>query len=105
MMEKLKCLVYTSKKEFVDDLDLIWANYKKYNAYSSPHLTHAPLITRKVAGSLVRLISDIVVRDRAEVEALECRFANIPADDEDSDDEPIMSSRGRFDRIISPSWL
>jgi transcriptional activator SPT7 len=46
----------------------------------------------------VFLIPDIVVRDRAEVEAEERRMQHLDAEldgMEDSDDEPIMASRGR----------
>jgi len=53
---------------------------------------------RKETEKLVPLIPNVVVRDRAEVEAEERRQQHGDAnldDDEDSDDEPIISSRGR----------
>ena len=53
------------------------------------------LFMRKETEKLVPLIPTIVIRDRAEVEAEERRLhANLEGE-EDSDDEPIMSSRGR----------
>lgn len=99
IMKKLKQLAYHSKQEFVDDLHLIWANCLKYNqAPDHPIRKHA-LFMRKETDRLVPLIPDIVIRDRAEVEAEE-RRQRIAAGDiddgaEDSDDEPIMASRGR----------
>lgn len=51
---------------------------------------------RKETEKLVPLIPDIVIRDRAEVEAEERRLQLADLDGaEESDDEPIMSSRGR----------
>ncbi|KAF2260993.1 hypothetical protein CC78DRAFT_471563 [Lojkania enalia] len=99
MMKKLKQLQYKSKKEFVDDLMLIWANCLKYNADPSHFLRKKALYMKKETEKLVPLIPDIIVRDRAEVEAEERRMRTGDADAdgaEDSDDEePIMASRGR----------
>ncbi|KAF2200546.1 hypothetical protein GQ43DRAFT_373564 [Delitschia confertaspora ATCC 74209] len=99
MMKKLKQLQYKSKKEFVDDLMLIWSNCLKYNADPAHFLRKKALYMKKETEKLVPLIPDIVVRDRAEVEAEERRMRNGDADAdgaEDSDDEePIMASRGR----------
>ncbi|KAF2144510.1 uncharacterized protein K452DRAFT_295944 [Aplosporella prunicola CBS 121167] len=99
MIKKLKSLVYKSKKEFVDDLNLIWSNCLKYNADPAHFLRKKALYMRKETEKLVPLIPDITVRDRAEVEAEERRLQSIDADlegVEDSDDEePIMASRGR----------
>ncbi|KAH7138022.1 transcriptional activator spt7 [Dendryphion nanum] len=98
MMKKLKQLHYKSKKEFVDDLMLIWANCLKYNAEPSHFLRKKALYMRKETEKLVPLIPDITIRDRAEVEAEERRMRNGDAfadGAEDSDDEPIMASRGR----------
>jgi len=99
MTKKLKQLAYQSKKQFVDDLILIWSNCLKFNT-SPDHLfrKHA-LFMRKETDKLVPLIPEIIIRDRAEVEAEERRqqIANGDLDDgpEESDDEPIMASRGR----------
>ncbi|RMZ75754.1 hypothetical protein DV737_g5140, partial [Chaetothyriales sp. CBS 132003] len=99
MTKKLKSLSYKSKKEFVDDLYQIWKNCLKFNS-SPDHLfrKHA-LFMQKETDKLAPLIPEIVVRDRAEVEAEERRqqIANGELDDgaEESDDEPIMASRGR----------
>ena len=99
MTKKLKGLQYKSKKDFVDDLYQIWKNCLKFNS-SPEHLfrKHA-LFMQKETDKLAPLIPEIIVRDRAEVEAEERRqqIANGELDDgaEESDDEPIMASRGR----------
>jgi transcriptional activator SPT7 len=89
MMKKLKQFQYKSKKEFVDDLMLIWSNCLKYNADPAHYLRKKALYMKKETEKLVPLIPDIVVRDRAEVEAEERRMRNADADAdgaEDSDD-------------------
>ncbi|KAF2813671.1 transcriptional activator spt7 [Mytilinidion resinicola] len=99
MMKKLKGLQYKSKKEFVDDLMLIWSNCLKYNADPAHFLRKKALYMKKETEKLVPLIPEIVVRDRVEVEAEERRMRNGDVDVdgvEDSDDEePLMASRGR----------
>ena len=96
MTKKLKGLQYKSKQEFVDDLYLIWSNCLKYNASPEHPLRKHAIYMRKETEKLVPLIPEIVIRDRAEVEAEERRlqFAELDGGEE-SDDEPIMSSRGR----------
>ncbi|CAG8897040.1 unnamed protein product [Penicillium nalgiovense] len=96
MTKKLKGLQYRSKQDFVDDLTLIWANCLKYNTNTEHPLRKHALYMRKETEKLVPLIPDIVIRDRAEVEAEERRLQLAENDGaEESDDEPIMSSRGR----------
>lgn len=98
MTKKLKAVQFKSKQEFVDDLNLIWANCLKYNANPEHFLRRHALFMRKETEKLVPLIPDIVIRDRAEVEAEERRQHAAENDlegAEDSDDEPIISSRGR----------
>ena len=98
MTKKLKAVQYKSKQDFVDDLNLIWANCLKYNANPEHFLRKHALYMRKETEKLVPLIPDIVIRDRAEVEAEERRLHSADGDvdgGEESDDEPIMSSRGR----------
>lgn len=96
MTKKLKALQYKSKQEFVDDLNLIWANCLKYNASPEHYLRKHALYMRKETEKLVPLIPDIIIRDRAEVEAEERRNQLGELDDgEESDDEPIMNARGR----------
>lgn len=97
MTKKLKTFLYKSKADFVSDLDLIWSNCLKYNADPSHPLRRNANCMRREAEKLVPLIPDIVVRPRAEVEAEERRKQNGIEDDagDESDDEPIMSSRGR----------
>lgn len=96
MTKKLKGLQYRSKQDFVDDLNLIWSNCLKYNTNPEHFLRKHALYMRKETEKLVPLIPDIVIRDRAEVEAEERRLQLAELDGaEESDDEPIMSSRGR----------
>lgn len=96
MTKKLKALQYKSKQEFVDDLNLIWSNCLKYNTNPEHFLRKHAMYMKKETEKLVPLIPDIVIRERAEVEAEERRLqmAELDGGDE-SDDEPIMSSRGR----------
>jgi len=98
MQKKLRGTQYKSKAEFVSDLSLIWNNCLKYNANPDHFLRKKALAMRKETEKLVPLIPNIVIRDRAEVEAEERRQNNghtLVDDEEDSDDEPIISSRGR----------
>jgi transcriptional activator SPT7 len=89
MMKKLKGLQYKSKKEFVDDLNLIWSNCLTYNTDPNHPLRKKALHLQKHSEQMLFLIPDIVVRDRAEVEAEERRLQNLDAELdglEDSDD-------------------
>ncbi|KAI5199227.1 hypothetical protein E4T39_06350 [Aureobasidium subglaciale] len=99
MIKKLKSFSYRSKKEFVGDLNLIWANCLTYNADPGHLLRKKALYMRKETDKLVPLIPEIVVRDRAEVEAEERRLQNLDVDleggEDSDDDQPIMASRGR----------
>ena len=98
MTKRLKTLAYRSKKEFVDEINLIWSNCLRYNADPTHFLRKHAIAMKKETDKLVPLIPDIVIRSRAEVEAEERRMQNGGADvdaNEESDDEPIMSSRGR----------
>ncbi|MCJ1287821.1 Transcriptional activator spt7 [Xylographa opegraphella] len=97
MTKKLKAVQYKSKHEFIGDLNLIWQNCLTYNTDPAHFLRRHAVFMRKETEKLVPLIPDIVIRDRAEVEAEERRH-NAEGDmdgAEDSDDEPIISSRGR----------
>jgi transcriptional activator SPT7 len=99
MTKKLKQLAYASKAEFIDDLGRIWQNCLTFNSTPDHPMRKHALFMRKEMDKLVPLIPDITIRDREEVEAEERRqqLANGEIDDggEESDDEPIMSSRGR----------
>lgn len=86
MMKKLKQLQYKSKKEFVEDLMLIWSNCLKYNADPSHFLRKKALHMKKETEKLVPLIPDITIRDRAEVEAEERRQRNGDVDADGADD-------------------
>jgi transcriptional activator SPT7 len=67
----------------------------KYNQDPNHPLRKKALYMRKETDKLTPLIPDIVVRDRAEVEAEERRQHTLDGDDSDDDDAPIMASRGR----------
>jgi transcriptional activator SPT7 len=99
MTKKLKQLAYRSKAEFIEDLARIWQNCLEFNSNADHPIRKHALFMRKEMDKLVPLIPDITIRDRDEVEAEERRqqLANGEIDDggEESDDEPIMSSRGR----------
>lgn len=98
MTKKLKNVQYKSKQDFVADLNLIWDNCLKYNANPEHFLRRHALFMRKETEKLVPLIPAIVIRDRAAVEAEERRLHHGEAEAdglEESDDEPIISSRGR----------
>ncbi|KAF3942141.1 hypothetical protein ABW19_dt0206708 [Dactylella cylindrospora] len=92
VMKKLKQLAYKSKKEFIDDVNLIWQNCLQYNADPKHYLRKHAIAMQKMTQNLIPLIPDITIRDRAEVEAEEAGGHEQDADAE-SDDEPIMSSR------------
>ncbi|KAL4906029.1 hypothetical protein BDW74DRAFT_137337 [Aspergillus multicolor] len=95
MTKKLKALQYKSKQDFVDDLNLIWSNCFKYNTNPEHFLRKHAMYMKKETEKLVPLIPEIVIRDRAEVEAEERRLQLADDGGDESDDEPIMSSRGR----------
>ena len=95
MMKKLKQLQYKSKKEFVDDLMLIWSNCLKYNADPSHFLRKKALHMKKETEKLVPLIPDITIRDRAEVEAEERRQRNGDVDADGAED----SEDGRLSKV------
>jgi transcriptional activator SPT7 len=99
MTKKLKQLAYRSKPEFIEDLARIWQNCLDFNSTADHPIRKHALFMRKEMDKLVPLIPDITIRDREEVEADERRqqLANGEIDEggDESDDEPIMSSRGR----------
>lgn len=89
VMKKLKGFQYKSKKEFVDDLMLIWSNCLRYNTDPNHFLrVHANAMRVKTL-QLIPLIPDITVRDRVEVEAEEARLAKEEAESEDEEKEKI----------------
>ncbi|KAK4549208.1 hypothetical protein LTR36_007666 [Oleoguttula mirabilis] len=94
MIKKLKQFAYKSKRDFVEDLNLIWSNCLKYNSHPEHPFRKKALYMRKETDKLTPLIPDVVVRDRAEVEAEERRQHSMDADESDEDDAPIMASRG-----------
>jgi len=95
MLKKLKGLQYHSKKEFCSDLDLIWNNCFRYNANPEHVLRKKAEHMKRETAKLTPLIPDITIRSRAEVEAEEKRLQTDFDDGEESDDEPLKTTRGR----------
>jgi transcriptional activator SPT7 len=93
MMKKLKMFQYKSKKEFVDDLYLIWRNCLSYNTDPNHFLRKKALVMQRRTDELVVKIPDLVVRDRAEVEAEERRNASLDADLDGIEDSDGMLLR------------
>ncbi|KAL0573610.1 Transcriptional activator spt7 [Marasmius crinis-equi] len=58
MLKKVKQKQYKSKKEFKDDLDLIWSNCLTYNATPSHPLRKCALRLKKKADKLLQNITD-----------------------------------------------
>ena len=61
MSNNLKTFRYKSKKEIVDDLDLIWMNCLRYNSNPTHPLRKKALWMREKASRLIVLIPDIFV--------------------------------------------
>lgn len=94
LMKKLKNLEYKSKKEFADDVALIWQNCLTYNAAPEhPIRKHAFAMQRR-SQQLLGMVPEITIRSRAEVEAEE--FGAEPEDDAESEDEkPLVNKSTR----------
>ena len=105
MLKKIKQHQYRSKAQFVHDLDKIWENCLFYNDQPQHPLRKKAEHLKREAEKLKPLIPDIVVRDRADVEAEERaerereereeRNANAGEAEDSDDDQPIVASRGR----------
>ena len=104
MTRKLTALRYRSKQDFIEDLNLIWENCLRFNVDSNYGLRWKALFMREQTEKLVPIIPNIIIRDRAEIEAEERRLHNNDIDmdededmdeNENSDDEPIIHPRKR----------
>lgn len=84
VMKKLRSFQYQCKKDFVDDLMLIWNNCLTYNTDPKHYLRHHAIEMKNKTLSLIPLIPDITIRDRSEVEAEEARAHQL---EEESDEE------------------
>ena len=71
VLKRLKSLTYKSKTEFVADLNLIWQNCFEYNRDPNHYLRKHAKAMQKKMNEMIPLIPDVVIRDRAEVEAEE----------------------------------
>lgn len=99
LMKNLKNIQYKSKAEFARDVMLIWDNCLTYNADAAHPLRKHAFAMRRKSEQLLAMVPDVVVRDRAEVEAEEFGLDADPEDEDDEDEKPLMagkSSRGTF---------
>ncbi|KAK9466430.1 hypothetical protein V1512DRAFT_263594 [Lipomyces arxii] len=71
VMKKLKALQYRSKKEFVDDLMLIWDNCFLYNADPQHYLRKHAAAMEKKTRQLIPLVPEIVIKSKSDLEAEE----------------------------------
>ncbi|KAI5957283.1 SPT7 [Candida jiufengensis] len=82
VLKKLKNLSYNSKKEFVDDLMLIWSNCLTYNADPKHFIRAHAVAMQKKSLKLVPLIPEIVIKNRSDIEKEE-EENEIKKEDED----------------------
>ncbi|CUM63511.1 uncharacterized protein PRCAT00001087001 [Priceomyces carsonii] len=68
VMKKLRGLSYNSKKEFVDDLMLIWSNCLTYNADPKHFLRAHAIAMQKKTIKLIPKIPDVTIKNRTELE-------------------------------------
>jgi len=69
VLKKLKSFAYQSKAQFANDLYLIYSNCLAYNSDpGSVYRKHA-IAMKKKTQQLLETVQDVVIRDRAEVEA------------------------------------
>ena len=106
VMKKLKNLLYNSKKEFVDDLMLIWSNCLTYNADPKHFIRAHAIAMQKKTQKLAPTIPDITIKTRAELEKEEEAEAEAEkkggttgsverATEQDNDDDASGSSSGK----------
>ncbi|CCJ31354.1 unnamed protein product [Pneumocystis jirovecii] len=76
VMKKLRNFQYNSKKEFVDDLMLIWSNCLVYNADPAHFLRKHAIAMRKKTLSLIKFIPDIVIYDKNGPDVEKMNFNN-----------------------------
>ncbi|GME83589.1 unnamed protein product [Ambrosiozyma monospora] len=93
VMKKLKTFQYTNKKQFVDDLMLIWQNCLTYNSDPKHFLRADAFAMQKKTATLIPLIPDITVRDRSEVEK-EAALAAAQNEDHEEKKAGATSTRG-----------
>ncbi|ORY84451.1 hypothetical protein BCR37DRAFT_386601 [Protomyces lactucae-debilis] len=100
LMKNLKNLQYKSKKEFQDDVFLIWQNCLTYNADPNHPLRKHAYAMRRKSEQLLGMVPNITVRDRVDVEAEELGLGD--DGDAESEDDKLQpppankSTRGTF---------
>lgn len=94
VMRKLKAFGYKNKKQFVDDINLIWANCLTYNSDPAHAFRKHAIAMKKKAQTLLTYVPDVSVRDRAEVEAEEDALAEADGalDEESEEEKPTVKS-------------
>ncbi|KAG5518335.1 hypothetical protein PMAC_003132 [Pneumocystis sp. 'macacae'] len=90
VMKKLRNFQYNSKKEFVDDLMLIWSNCLVYNADPAHFLRKHAIAMRKKTLSLIKFVPDIVIYDKNESE--------VERMDPNNDDKEQIGDNGILDK-------
>jgi transcriptional activator SPT7 len=101
LMKNLKNLQYKSKKEFQDDVFLIWQNCLTYNADPNHPLRKHAYAMRRKSEQLLGMVPNITIRDRVDVEAEELGLgedAEMESDDDKMQPPPPAnkSTRGTF---------
>ena len=91
VLKKLKTFQYKSKQQFVDDIMLIWKNCLTYNSDPKHFLRAHAIAMQKRSLSLIPLIPDIVIRERADVE----KELEEMEKENDKDEEEELSGTGR----------
>lgn len=93
VLKKLKTLQYQNKKQFVDDLMLIWQNCLTYNSDPKHYIRLDAIAMRKKTLMLTPLIPDITIRDRAEVEKEAAELALKEKEKEKEKDDNLTTRR------------
>lgn len=99
LMKNLKNLQYKSKAEFEHDLMLIWNNCLTYNADAAHVLRKHAYAMRRKSEQLLAMVPNVIVRNRADLDAEELELGDPDIDEEDDDDDrPLAgkSTRGTF---------
>ncbi|RKP09384.1 hypothetical protein THASP1DRAFT_28834 [Thamnocephalis sphaerospora] len=93
--KKMKELRYQGKQEFVDDIMQIYKNCFEYNTEPGNIYRKSALMMQKKTEKLMLLVPDLVVRDRAEVEA----------EEERAGEEQMEEARRRKDSALKMNGL
>jgi len=99
MKDKLENYWYRSKGAFLSDLNQIWFNCLRYHTAPDHPLRGKALAMHQKTREIMPLIPNIIIGEGTDVDAEErqSQYSDTQAcDEEEDDDEPIMSSKGWF---------